>query len=29
VQLLRDGREAYPAMLDAIAGAEEQVLLEM
>jgi cardiolipin synthase len=29
VKLLRDGREAYPAMLDAIAGAEEQVLLEM
>jgi cardiolipin synthase A/B len=29
VELLRDGREAYPAMLEAIAGAEEQVLLEM
>ena len=29
VELLRDGKEAYPAMLDAIAGASEQVLLEM
>ncbi|HEX6274682.1 MAG TPA: phospholipase D-like domain-containing protein [Polyangiaceae bacterium] len=29
VELLRDGREAYPAMLAAIAGASEQVLLEM
>jgi cardiolipin synthase A/B len=29
VELLRDGGEAYPAMLEAIAGAEEQVLLEM
>ena len=29
VELLRDGVEAYPAMLDAIAAAREQVLLEM
>jgi cardiolipin synthase len=29
VQLLRDGREAFPAMLEAIAGARQQVLLEM
>jgi cardiolipin synthase len=29
VLLLRDGKEAYPAMLDAIASANEQVLLEM
>lgn len=29
IQLLRDGREAYPAMLEAIAAAERQVLLEM
>lgn len=29
VELLRDGKEAYPAMLSAIAGAQEQVLLEM
>jgi cardiolipin synthase len=29
VTLLRDGKEAYPAMLEAIAGAREQVLLEM
>jgi cardiolipin synthase len=29
VQLLKDGREAFPAMLDAIAQAREQVLLEM
>ncbi len=29
VRLLRDGREAYPAMLDAIARAESEVLLEM
>ena len=27
--LLRDGREAFPAMLDAIARAEREVLLEM
>ncbi|MCC6216887.1 MAG: cardiolipin synthase ClsB [Polyangiaceae bacterium] len=27
--LLRDGREAFPAMLEAIAGARDQVLLEM
>ena len=29
VCLLRDGREAFPAMLDAIATAEREVLLEM
>jgi cardiolipin synthase len=29
VTLLRDGKEAYPAMLEAIAAAREQVLLEM
>lgn len=29
VTLLRDGKEAYPAMLEAIARAREQVLLEM
>lgn len=29
VQLLRDGREAYPAMLEAISQARRQVLLEM
>lgn len=29
VRLLRDGREAFPSMLEAIEGAEEQVLLEM
>src|SRR5579859_1943183 len=29
VRLLRDAREAYPAMLDAIARAEREVLLEM
>jgi cardiolipin synthase A/B len=29
VTLLRDGKEAYPAMLAAIAGARQQVLLEM
>jgi cardiolipin synthase len=29
VRLLRDGREAYPAMLDAIARARREVLLEM
>jgi len=29
VELLRDGREAYPSMLAAIAGANEQILLEM
>jgi cardiolipin synthase len=29
VELLRDGKEAYPAMLAAIAGATEQILLEM
>jgi cardiolipin synthase len=29
VALLRDGREAFPAMLDAIESAERQVLLEM
>jgi cardiolipin synthase len=29
VRLLRDGREAYPAMLDAIARAESEVLFEM
>jgi cardiolipin synthase A/B len=29
VRLLRDGIEAYPAMLDAIASAEQQVLFEM
>jgi len=29
VQLLRDGREAFPAMLDAIDRAEREVLLEM
>jgi len=29
VTFLRDGREAYPAMLEAIAGARRQVLLEM
>lgn len=29
VRLLRDGREAYPAMLEAIAQARRQVLLEM
>lgn len=29
VQLLRDGREAFPAMLEAIAQARRQVLLEM
>ncbi|MGA7124252.1 MAG: phospholipase D-like domain-containing protein [Polyangiaceae bacterium] len=29
VRLLRDGQEAYPAMLDAIARAQREVLLEM
>jgi cardiolipin synthase len=29
VRLLRDGREAFPAMLEAIAAARRQVLLEM
>jgi cardiolipin synthase len=29
IRLLRDGSESYPAMLEAIAGAREQVLLEM
>jgi cardiolipin synthase len=29
IRLLHDGREAFPAMLDAIAGARAQVLLEM
>src|SRR5215475_10134231 len=29
VRLLRDGREAYPAMLAAIAAARREVLLEM
>ena len=29
VRLLRDGREAYPAMLDAIGAARREVLLEM
>jgi len=29
VRLLRDGREAFPAMLEAIDGAEREVLLEM
>jgi cardiolipin synthase A/B len=29
VELLRDGREAYPAMLAAIEGASDQILLEM
>lgn len=29
VRLLRDGAEAFPAMLDAIAGAEHEILLEM
>ncbi|HYJ07740.1 MAG TPA: phospholipase D-like domain-containing protein [Polyangiaceae bacterium] len=29
VALLRDGREAFPAMLEAIAAARQQVLLEM
>lgn len=29
VQLLKDGREAFPAMLDAIAQARRQILLEM
>jgi cardiolipin synthase len=29
VRLLRDGREAFPAMLEAIAQARQQVLLEM
>src|SRR5437867_10541851 len=29
IRLLRDGREAYPAMLAAIAGAKREVLLEM
>ncbi len=29
LRLLRDGREAYPAMLAAIAGAKREVLLEM
>src|SRR5688572_1990 len=29
VRLLRDGREAFPAMLEAIAQARRQVLLEM
>ncbi len=29
VQLLRDGREAFPAMLEAITSAEREVLLEM
>src|SRR5207248_70618 len=29
VRLLRDGAEAFPAMLDAIARAEREVLLEM
>ena len=29
LRLLRDGREAYPAMLDAIAAARREVLLEM
>ncbi|HEX4447602.1 MAG TPA: phospholipase D-like domain-containing protein [Polyangiaceae bacterium] len=29
VRLLRDGAEAFPAMLEAIAGAKDEVLLEM
>jgi cardiolipin synthase len=29
VRLLRDGREAFPAMLDSIAAAEREILLEM
>ena len=29
VRLLRDGAQAFPAMLDAIARAEREVLLEM
>jgi cardiolipin synthase len=29
VELLRDGAEAYPSMLEAIAAAKSQVLLEM
>src|SRR6516162_8438576 len=29
VRLLRDGTQAFPAMLDAIAGAAREVLLEM
>jgi cardiolipin synthase len=29
VALLRDGAEAFPAMLDAIAGAQREILLEM
>jgi cardiolipin synthase len=29
IHLLQNGREAFPAMLEAIAGAREQVLLEM
>jgi cardiolipin synthase len=29
VRLLRDGREVYPAMLDAIAAAKHEILLEM
>lgn len=29
IRLLRDGREAFPAMLDAITGARRQILLEM
>src|SRR5690242_13235292 len=29
VRLLRDGREVYPAMLDAIARAKREILLEM
>src|SRR5262245_53887966 len=29
VRFLRNGREAFPAMLEAIASAEQQILLEM
>src|SRR5579863_9815147 len=29
VRLLRDGAEAFPAMIDAIAGAEREITLEM
>ena len=29
LRLLRDGREAYPAMLAAIRGAREEICLEM
>ena len=29
LELLRDGAQAYPAMLNAIAGAQQQILLEM